>query len=493
MFEQQGPTTVVSTSTLLHATPNWDAGPGPLYRRLAQAIATAVERGDLPRRARLPSERQLAVRLSVARGTVVGAYEVLADAGILERRQGSGTWVVDPAAGRTIPEFEAGVRSRNLTDRFLDAPGDVIELAPCVIHSPEGLPVAAFEQDVTAMARLANGHGYHPLGLPALRQGLADLHTRQGLPTDVSQIAVTLGGQQAIAVTARLLVERGDPVVVESATFPGAIDAYSRAGAHFETVPTDSGGARPDDLARAVERSSAALVYLVPTCHNPTGVVMPAVRRRDVARLSDATGTWIVEDESLGWAVFDRHEPPRPIAGYATGSHVISIGSLSKLFWGGLRIGWIRADANLIAKVGRLKAAEDLGNCTISQAIALALLRDIDQIADRRREQIRSGAEHLAGLLAAHLPDWSFVPPDGGLSLWVRLPVGWGDGFTTVARAHGVSVLPGSSASAREDHLDHIRISCTQPHHLLTEGVARLAQAWRAYRRTLEGTSPAAI
>ena len=87
----------------------------------------------------------------------------------------------------------------------------------------------------------------------------------------------------------------------------------------------------------------------------------------------------------------------------------------------------------------------------------------------------------------------TFVPPDGGMSLWVRLPVGWGDDFTAVARTHGVSVLPGSSASAREDHLDHIRISCTQPHQVLTEGVARLERAWHAYRRTLEENPSTAV
>ena len=471
----------LSAAALIHALGDWSHSPGPTYQRLAAAIVAAIETGELPRGIRLPAERVLAERLELSRGTVVSAYDLCRDIGPIERRRGSGTWISDPEpAPRSVVELEAGLRARRLTNRFLHADGDLIDLALSVVMTADGLPRDAFAPDLSRLVTLAGGHGYHPLGLPALRRRLSELHTAAGLPTIPEQIAITLGGQQAIAMTARLLLSPGDNVVVESATYPGAIDAYSRAGARFTTVRLDTGGSQPADIARAIEHDAPRLAYLVPSCHNPTGSVMPDHRRADIAHLADDTETWIVEDESLAWAVFDGSQR-QPIAAHARSGHVITIGSLSKLLWGGLRVGWIRADHNAIARIGRLKAAQDLGNCAVSQTIALGLLDRADEIVAMRRRQLQAGAEHLMSELAQHLPDWCYRTPAGGLSLWVQLPYGLADEFAQHALTHGVSVLPGSAASAREHHLDRIRIAYSESPARLSAAVQRLAAAWRDF------------
>lgn len=483
----------ISANALARALGTWDDGRGALYQRLAAAILRAIDTGDIPAGVRLPAERVLASHLQVSRGTVVAAYDLCRDTGPVERRRGSGTWVADPASGPgSVIELEAGLRARRLTNRFLSSEGDTIDLALSVLASPHDLPPDAFTPSIDALAELSHGHGYHPLGLPSLRKRIAELHTHAGLPTRTDQIAITLGGQQAIALTARLLISPGDVVLVDTATYPGAIDAYARAGAQFDTVPFNAGGTQPEQLERQIAHSTPRLVYLIPSCHNPTGTIMPDHRRQAIAKIGDTTDTWIIEDESLAWAAFDattRH----PIAAYSHGTRTITIGSLSKLFWGGLRIGWIRADHNVIARIGRLKAAHDLGNCSVSQAIALRLLDDTDTITQMRRDQLRTGAAHMSELIASKLPDWQFRRPDGGLSMWVQLPQGPADEFAKVARRHGVSVLPGSAASARETHLDCIRLAYSHPPTLLTQAVERLAQAWEEFRSASDAVTSAAL
>lgn len=471
----------LSAAALLHALGHWSGGRGALYVRLGRAIVTAIDSGDLPRGIRLPAERVLAARLGVSRGTVVAAYDWCQEHGPIERRRGSGTWVSDPEpAPRVVVELEAGLRARRLAQRFMGDPGDLIDLGLSVVPSAEGLPGDAFRTDAGDLIELAGGHGYHPLGLPALRRRLAEWHTAAGLPTTAEQIAVTLGGQQAIALTARLLLTPGDAVVVESATYPGALDAYSRAGARFTSVGLDTGGSQPSDIARAIERDAPRLAYVVPSCHNPTGSMMPDHRRAAIAELAERADTWLVEDESLAWAAFDG-ATRLPIAAHTDSARVVTIGSLSKLLWGGLRVGWIRADRTVIARVGRLKAAHDLGNCAVSQVIALRLLERADEIVAMRRRQLRHGAAHLMGELATHVPEWRFREPAGGLSLWVHLPWGAADEFAQFALRHGVSVLPGNATSAREAHPDRIRLSYSEAPPRLTTAVHRLAAAWHDY------------
>src|SRR5690606_17475447 len=139
------------------------------------------------------------------------------------------------------------------------------------------------------------------------------------------------------------------------------------------------------DVARVIEHARPRLVYLVPTAHNPTGTILPAHRRSELARLADASDTWLVEDESLASLTFGREAPPQPIAGHSRTGNVLTIGSMSKVFWGGLRLGWIRAPERIAARLGRLKAAHDLGNCAVSQVIGLDLIDHLDEVTAVRR------------------------------------------------------------------------------------------------------------
>ena len=466
----------IAPSTVAHALGGWATSQGPLYRRLAAGIGAAIDRGDLPAGACLPAERRLAATLSVARGTVVAAYELLRDGNVVERRHGSGTWItaaVDAETGDVATVVSAG----RLTGRLPGGPPDVVDLGVSILPDAAELRADALAVNPAQLERLTGGHGYQPAGLRALRHRLAELHTATGLPTVADQIVVTTGAQQGIALIAQLLVRPGDTVIVDRPTYPGALEAYARAGARLLGVDVDGAGVRVDDLAAAAAAEQARLAYVVATCHNPVGSVMPEGRRRALAALADG-GLVVVDDASLAHLVFVGTAPP-PVAAFTSpDAPALTVGSLSKLLWGGLRVGWVRAPEPIAAQLGRLKASTDIGSSTLAQVVALRALADHDAIVERLRRRHAERARLLESLLAEQLPSWRFTSPDGGLSLWAELPSGTADGFAPVAAQHGVLFLPGSAASVDDAHPRHLRLSFALPPDRLETGVRRLAVAW---------------
>jgi DNA-binding transcriptional MocR family regulator len=464
----------------------WSSGTGPLYARLARAVASAVERGSLAAGTRLPPERPLAESLEVSRTTVVLAYARLRELGLVESRQGSGSWVKQ-RPGLAHPALRDDRERSFLVDSVTRAAaeepaGTIGFLGACLPGT--GVPLdEAWRAAEADLGEISAGTGYSPQGWPALRNAIAARLARRGLPTSPDEILVTNGAQQAIDLACRLLVGRGDTVVIEDPTYLGAIDAFTLAGARLLGVPVSSRGADVEALRRALQTQQPALVYLVPSFHNPTGVVMPESARREVAELAEAKGVVVVEDESLDQLGFGM-EPPPPIAAFSRRATVLTVGSLSKLYWGGLRVGWVRGPRPLVARLTRAKVAADLSGSLLSQALAVRLMEREDEVVRRRRRELRERYECLARLLHASLPDWSWAEPEGGLTLWVRLPSASAEELARVAPAHGVAVVPGSVHSPARAFGDRLRLPYVLEAERLAEGVARLARAWQACRQS---------
>ena len=171
---------------------------------------------------------------------------------------------------------------------------------------------------------------------------------------------------------------------------------------------------------------------------------------------------------------------PPPLAAYADG--VISVGSLSKSIWGGLRIGWVRAPEPLIARLARLLAVHDLGGNVPAQLAAAELVPRLDELSARQAPARQARHDHLRAELARHLPSWDTPPVRGGQTLWVRLPYGDGASFAQTALRHHVAILPGSGLDASGRSQDYLRLHFVARADDLTEAVKRLADAWRAYR-----------
>ncbi|GAA2792474.1 PLP-dependent aminotransferase family protein [Streptomyces showdoensis] len=450
----------------------WSAGRGPLYLLLAARVRQLIDEGLLPPGATLPPDRRLASALSVGRTTVVAAYDTLRQEGRLVRRQGSGTRVAPAALAPPGPRVTE--TSNPMFLHLLEASDDVILLSCAAPPSPpRGLAEA-----YAGLVLPTDDLGYHPAGLPALRAAIARRYEERGVPTDPAQLLVTTGAQQGIALLTRLLVAPGDAVLVEAPSYPGALDLFREAAAVPHPVAVGPDGLDVPAAIAVMERHRPSLAYVIPHLHNPTGTVLPPLLGRRLVAAAEACGVPLVDDEVLSELRFDGSGPP-PLSSY--GREVIGVGSLSKTVWGGLRIGWVRGPAPLIARLARLKALHDLGSDVPSQLVAARLLGSFGPLLQARVAELRSGHDLLRTELARLLPSWDCPPAAGGQTLWVRLPYGDGVSFAQIALRHGVAVLPGSTMDALGGSTRRLRLHFLLEPALLSEAVRRLAAAWAEY------------
>jgi DNA-binding transcriptional MocR family regulator len=457
---------------------------GPLYQQLAQAITDAVERSDILPGSRLPPERNLAETLRLSRTTVVQAYARLREAGTIESRHGSGTWV--RRAGKTAwpspqeHEVSSAFRRNVVFRSLIEHTGDSIGFVSAQLPPLPEVDAAAKAVARAGTADLGNGEGYFPMGLPALRQAVAAHMERSGLPTREEQILITNGAQQAISLVAGLLVARGEVVVTEDPTYIGAIDVLVSAGARVLTVPGSADGIDLDRL-RALLAVRPRLLYLVPTFHNPTGGLMPEHTRRDIARMCEELQVPVVEDHTLAGINLGQ-TPPQPIAAFARNAPILTLGSLSKIFWAGLRVGYIRGPETWISRLGRFKALSDLGGPIFTQAMAVLLLEHMPEAEKSRRREVSTKLELLTRLLTKHLPAWTWKRPEGGLLLWTRMPAGNADELAQIALRHGVALVSGSANSPDHHFADHVRLPIVADAVTMKDGIARLGQAAKEYQ-----------
>ncbi len=443
----------------------------PAYKGLAEGLRVLVTDGRIPVGARLPSERELTDALAVSRTTVTRAYAELRDHGFLVSRQGSGSVASLPAT--------RGHRGDHLLPPG-DLPQDKIDLT-CAAPVPGPGVLAAYEKATAELPAYLAGTGYYPSGLPVLREAVAASYDERGLPTSPGQIMIVPGALAGVAIAARALLSTGDRAVVESPTYPNAIATLGHAGARLVgvDVPPDAAVAGPDveGLVATLRQVSARIAYLIPDFHNPTGALMSDADREQVGRVLDRTRTTAVVDESMVALALDGQQLPAPLAAYSPGA--VSVGSLSKPYWGGLRIGWLRVPEDSMDAFFRARLSLDLGAPLLEQLVATELLGSGAALLDHRREQLRSSRDAALSAVAEHLPDWRVSRPSGGLNLWCELPVALSTALLPKAARHDVLLASGPSF-APEGGLDRfLRLPYTHPAHVLGEAIARLGEAWR--------------
>lgn len=438
---------------------------GPAYVRLAAALRALVADGRLPVHARMPAERELAARLAISRTTVTAAYDALREEGWLAARRGAGTWTALPAGRVHQPAGWTAVDGQPLLDLAVASP----EAVPGVVE-------AAHERATPQLARHLRGHGYDVLGLPILREALAERYTARGLPTSADQVVVTSGALSAIGLAARTLLHPGDRVVVDTPTYPNALDVLRRAGGRPAPVALDDDGWDLDLVDTAYRQALPRLGYLVADFANPTGHLLDAAGRARVVASAARAGASLVVDETLVDLPLDDAPLPPPVAAFDDDDRVLTVGSLSKSHWGGLRTGWVRAPRAVVTRLADARATLDLAPPVLEQLVAAELLADADAVP-RRRAQVRSRRDALVGALAEHCPGWSWRLPAGGLSLWVRLDAPVATALAAAAERHGVRVVPGGRFSVDGTGERTVRLPFSLPEDGLRDAVRRLSAA----------------
>src|SRR5579875_3061760 len=260
-----------------------------------------------------------------------------------------------------------------------------------------------------------------------------------------------------------------------------ASDACRANDAELLALPVDAEGADPKPIEPLSNATSPRAVYVAATYNNPTGTCLSQKRRERFIDLARKHHFTIIEDETLCDISLDAADPPAPIAALDRDAAVISIGSACKLFWGGLRIGWIRTSPDVIAQLYPLKTVADLGTSLVSQALTAELLPLRDQVRRERREQLRERFAVLEESLRRLLPDWDWVRPCGGSSLWIELPRGNAAAFAQFAARYDIKIAPGPVFSVADRHQRRLRLPFVLDPQELASGIERLTHVWTLY------------
>jgi DNA-binding transcriptional MocR family regulator len=454
-------------STLSGLLGEWADGTGPAYRVLAERLRLLIADGRIMPGARVPSERELTEALGVSRTTVASAYRELRDSGYLVSRRGSGSVTalpskIEPELGR---HHAPGIETDGLYDFTCAAPAAVPGISTAVSAAAADLPL-----------HLATP-GYHPQGLPALREEIAAAYAERGLPTSPDQIIVTAGALAATSIAVRAMTQIGDRVLTESPTHPNSVDAIRRSGCRVVAVPMSPGGWDLPLLEATIRQTSPRAAWLVVDFQNPTGFLMPAADRQRLAIAFARARTTAIVDETLFELSLDGQELPPPFASYDPAG-VITVGSVSKSFWGGLRIGWLRVPEALVARVLDARASMDLGAPVLEQLVVARLLRQRATLLPERQALLAHRRDTLAAALEEVLPSWRFRRPSGGLSIWCELPDPVGSSLVGVAQRNGVLLVAGSRFSPDGGLESFIRLPFTLEPDALRDGVRRLAASY---------------
>ena len=320
------------------------------------------------------------------------------------------------------------------------------------------------------------------IGEPELRQQAAKRMSRH-LPTEPSQVQVTSGSQEGLYLVATTLVDPGDVILVERPTYLTAVQAFTLVGARMVGVDSDEYGMLPDALDDAIETHDPKLVYLIPTFQNPTGRTMSAERRAAIAEVLVRTGVPLLEDDPYGELRFEGDPVPPIAAQPGMAERTVLLNSASKVMAPGVRVGWLRAEGQILRSLEIAKQGVGLQTAVTDQLAVAHYLATYDLDAHIRRvaDVYRTRRDAMLAGLDARLPEGATATrPEGGMFVWVRLG-GDVDSALILPKAVdlGVAFVPGWPFYA--DHPDRttMRLSfVTNSPEMIDEGLGRLATAW---------------
>ena len=417
---------------------------------------------------RLPSVRHLMREFGVGPGTVQRALDLLVHEGLIEAHPGRGTFVAGRDDRRRPDAADTAWQSVALGEGRFEP--DALK-AMVRLPAPQSLPLNAGylppTLQATGLLNAATGRALRrsglwgrmpPEGMYPLRAWFAEA---TGSAFEAREVTICPGTQSSLAASFRALANVGDPVLMESPTYAGAIAAARAAGLRPVPVPIDEAGVRPELLADAFRATGARLFYCQPTFANPSGITLASARRQKVLDLLSEFGAFLIEDD---WARdFQFETPPPPLAADDRDGHVIYVRSLTKCAAPGLRIGAICARGPALGRLRAARLTDDFFVPGLLQEIAFDLVSAPNWPRHLRtlRGALRARRDAMVAAMNKHLGMCRLAKtPDGGLHLWVQLPDGLSD-VEVVRRCARADILvsAGRDWFPADPPAPHLRVS----------------------------------
>ncbi len=398
----------------------------PLYIQLYNNIKNMIEKKEIKEGEKLPSIRNLAKKLEVNNITIVNAYKLLEQEGYIYSVKGSGTYVRNPNYNLNVPYME-DENMELMTGGILPISKDSINLAT-VSPTPEMFPIAQFKQSLIEVLDRDKGNAFlYPeiTGYEPFKESICNFLSKNyniNVPKD--QILVISGGQQGIDIITKALISPGDTVLVENPTYSGAIAAFQSRGAKIIGIPMKKDGMDLEILNRYIQRYSPKFIYMMTNYQSPTTYSYSEDKKRELINLSKKYNIYIIEDDFLTDLNYDENIK-LPLKSIDHTDNVIYIKSFSKIFMPGVRMGFMTVPEKLFKDIVKAKHTTDISSSGFLQRAFDLYLRKgywkehISTIRGVYKDKYNTMIEELAKLKEYGV---SFVKPNGGLSLWVRLP-----------------------------------------------------------------------
>ena len=478
--------------------------PEPIYVQLADYLRGLISTGRLSPGEKIPATREIADALRISRNTAAQAYQLLIDDGALLAHVGQGTFVSSRGAARSPRAIESpdmprafsweSLYSRSaregLSRMFVPEDESKIEFDfRCGRVDTEALPVSelrrAYSSVITqSLPSLANLK--HPLGVVQLREQIARSLLSRGIECEADDVLVTTGAQQALDLVARVLVDPGDCVAVESPGYAIAALAFRSAGAQVIEIAVDDEGLRTDRLARALRSHRLKLIYTTPAAQLPTGVVLSDTRRRALLELADETQTPILEDDYDSEFRYGAAAVPA-LKTWDRAGQVIYVGTFSKAIFPGLRLGYVVAAHPLRDRLAIAQFKSTLSADVLSQAAVAHMLESgafERHIRRLRRNYTKKRQAMLDALTRAMPEDTRWSEPRGGLQVWLTLPADVsGEALHRAAIDRGVVYHLGKTCYQASGGQNQLALSfANQSPERIAEGVERLGEAIASLR-----------
>ncbi len=479
----------------------------PLYAQIRDALQEAIEKKNLKDGEQLPTVNALAAQMSVTQCTIRRAYEDLTKGGMVVCQVGRGTFVKNtgPSALQACqtgdalgapspaapldPEFK--IAARRLRMGIAKSLDNLLALhkRPSIIQFTVGVPGKDLvrqgllkELVLDALERGQDAYQWcqDPMGLLELRKAIADRLNQTGEDISPDQILITNGSQQAVHLIAQAALDSGQRILCETPCYTGIPNAFSALGHWVEAVPRDLHGPLSNRLNRFADGKSS-LFYLCPLIHNPIGTDLDPKRRRFLTDWARDQRAVLIADEIMRDI---RYDSPSPLSLLVDNGaeRTILVGSLSKSFVPGLRVGWLISDPERVRTLATYKRAADIGCPPLMQGIALSLLRtgEYDTHVDHVREQFQMRRDAILRALERYMPDGvTWTTPVGGFNMWIELPQGYSSiVLYLLAVERGVSFIPGPYMDIDHRFLNALRLSYGDiPVEQIQEGIELLASA----------------